>query len=65
MATAIWGWRLELLLTGGTLVVLVISARIVSFGPLLLAVVVLMVLRQRPNIRRQLLHQMQTNRDHR
>jgi len=65
MATAIWGWRLELLLTGGTLVVLVISARVVSFGPLLVAAVVFMALRQRPNIRRQLLHQMQTNRDHR
>jgi DNA segregation ATPase FtsK/SpoIIIE-like protein len=65
MARAIWGWRLELLLTGGTLIVLVISARVVSFGPLLVAAVVLLALRQRPNIRRQLLHQMQTNRDHR
>jgi len=65
MATAIWGWRLELLLSGSTLIVLAISARVVSFGPLLVAAVVLMILRQRPNIRRQLLHQMQTNRDHR
>jgi len=65
MATVIWGWRLELLLTGGTLIVLAVSARVVSFGPLLVAAVVLMALRQRPDIRRQLLHQMQTNRDHR
>jgi DNA segregation ATPase FtsK/SpoIIIE-like protein len=65
MAAAIWGWRLELLLTGGTLIVLAISARVVSFGPLLVAAVAILVLRQRPKIRRQLLHQMQTNRDHR
>jgi len=65
MATAIWGWRLELLLSGGTLIVLAVSARVVSFGPLLAAAVVLLALHRRPNIRRQLLHQMQTNRDHR
>jgi hypothetical protein len=45
VATAIWGWRLELLLTGGTLIVLAISARVVSFGPLLVAMVVLVALR--------------------
>jgi len=65
MATAIWGWRLELLLSGGTLILLAVSTRVVPFGPLLVAAVVLLVLRQRPNIRRRLLHQMQTNRDHR
>jgi len=65
MATAIWGWRLELLLSGSTLIVLAVSARVVSFGPLLVAAVVVLVLRQRPNFRRRLFHQMQTNRDHR
>jgi DNA segregation ATPase FtsK/SpoIIIE-like protein len=65
MATAIWGWRLELLLSGGTLIVLAVSARVASFGPLLAVAIVLLVLRQRPNIRRQLLNQIQTNRDHR
>ena len=35
MATAIWGWRLEIVLTLGTFFVLALAARIVAFGPLL------------------------------
>jgi hypothetical protein len=47
MVTAIWEWHLELLFTLGTLIVLAISARVVSFGPLLVAMVVLVAFRQR------------------
>ena len=65
MATAIWGWRLELLLTSSTLVVLAVSSRVDSFGPLLVAALMLLTLRQRPDVRRRLLHHMRTNRDHR
>jgi len=65
MATAIWGWRLEIFLTVGSFLVLAISARIDSVGPFLVAAFVLAALHLRPDIRRQLLHHMQTNRDHR
>ena len=65
MATAIWGWRLELFLSVGTFLVLAASTSLGSSGPLLVAVVVAVVLRQRPEIRRQLLHHVRTNRDHR
>jgi hypothetical protein len=65
MATAIWGWRLELSLSGGSFLLLAISARINAVGPYLVAAVVLLVLRMRPDIRRELLHHIGTNRDHR
>jgi len=65
MATAIWGWRLEILLTGSTLVVLVTAAHVTPLGPWLVAAVALVALRQRPDLRRRLLHHMQTNREHR
>ncbi len=65
MASVIWGWRLELLLTGGSLVVLAVSARIISFGPLVIAAVALVVIQQRPDVRQNLVRQMQTNREHR
>ena len=65
MALVIWGWRLELLLSGGSLIVLAISARIVSFGPLLIAAVTLAALHSHPDIRQRLASQMQTNREHR
>jgi len=65
MASVIWGWRLELLLSGGSLVVLAISSRIVSLGPLLITAVTLMTLRSHPDIRKRLASQMQTNREHR
>ena len=65
MASVIWGWRLELALSLGTLFVLVISARIISFGPVVLAVVALLVLRNRPQVRKDLERQMHTNREHR
>jgi DNA segregation ATPase FtsK/SpoIIIE-like protein len=65
MATAIWGWRLEILLTVGTLIVLAVSARVVSFGPLLVGAIVLIALGRRPDVRRQILLQMETNREHR
>jgi DNA segregation ATPase FtsK/SpoIIIE-like protein len=65
MATAIWGWRLEIFLTVSSLLVLTIAARIDSDGPFLIVVLVLLALRLRPDIRQQLLHYMRTNRDHR
>lgn len=65
MATAIWGWRVELALAIGTLFVLSISTRIGSIGPVLTAVIALVVLKQRPAIRQNLNRQMQTNREHR
>lgn len=65
MALVIWGWRLELLLTGGTLTVLALSARIVSFGPLVVAAVVLVTLQTRPELRQMLVRQIRTNREHR
>jgi DNA segregation ATPase FtsK/SpoIIIE-like protein len=65
VASVIWGWRLEILLTGGTLVVLAVSARIASFGPLVVAAIAVLVLRQRPKERQKLLSGMQTNRIHR
>jgi len=65
MATAIWGWRLEFFLTGGTFLVLAFAARVASFGPFLVAAIVLTVIRLRPDIRRQLIHHMRANRDHR
>jgi len=64
-ASVIWGWRLELALSLGTLMALVISRRIASFGPLVVAAITLLVLRGRPDIRRSLASQMQTNREHR
>lgn len=48
MASVIWGWRFELLLSGGSLVVLTISSKIVSFGPLLIAAITLVTLRSHP-----------------
>jgi DNA segregation ATPase FtsK/SpoIIIE-like protein len=65
MATAIWGWRLELFLSVGTFLLLAASTSLGSSGPLLVAVVIGVVLRQRPEIRRQLLHHVRTNRDNR
>ena len=65
MATAIWGWRLEIFLTVSSLLVLTIATRIDAEGPFLIVAFVLAGLRLRPNIRRQLLHHMSTNRDHR
>ena len=65
MATAIWGWRLELTLTLGTFLALVVSAQLVPFGPIMVAVAVLVTLQKRPAVRRRLLFAMQTNRDHR
>jgi len=65
MATAIWGWRLEILLTSGTLIVLVIAAHVTSLGPWLVAAAVMVTLHQRPDLRRRLRHHMQTNREHR
>lgn len=65
VASAIWGWRLELSLSLGTLTVLVVSARIVSFGPLAVAGLALLVLRNSPKLRHDLTHQMTTNHEHR
>jgi DNA segregation ATPase FtsK/SpoIIIE-like protein len=65
MATAIWGWRLELFLTVGSFLILATSARINSAGPYLVAAIVLVALRLRSDIRHQLLHHMKVNRDHR
>ena len=65
MATAIWGWRLEIVLTLATFFILVVSARVVAFGPLLVILAGLTVLQKRPDVRMRLLHHVRTNRDHR
>ena len=65
MATAIWGWRLEIVLTLGTFSVLALAARIVAFGPLLVILAGLIVLQRRPDMRNRLQHRVRTNRDHR
>jgi len=65
MATAIWGWRLEIVLTLGTFFVLALAARIVAFGPLLVILAGLVALQMRPDVRNRLQHHVRTNRDHR
>ena len=65
MATAIWGWRLEIVLTLGTFFVLALAARIVAFGPLLVILAGLVALQRRPDVRNRLQHHVRTNRDHR
>jgi DNA segregation ATPase FtsK/SpoIIIE-like protein len=65
MASTIWGWRLELILSIGTLFILVISERIASVGPLAIAVIALLALRNRPEICRSLTRQMRSNRESR
>jgi DNA segregation ATPase FtsK/SpoIIIE-like protein len=65
MATAIWGWRLEIFLSLGTFLLLAASMSIGSSGPLLAVAAIAVVLCRRPEIHRQLLHHVRTNRDHR
>ena len=65
MASVIWGWRLELVLSLGTLLALMISEAVVSFGPLVVAGATLLVLRNHPQVRKSLETQMRTNREHR
>jgi len=65
MASVIWGWRLEIFLSMATFTVLAISSLVTSFGPWMVAAVVVMTLRFRPELGRKLTHQMETNREHR
>lgn len=65
MASAVWGWRLEISLTAGIFAVLAVAAQISSLGPLVVAALTMVALSQRPKFCKQLFGRIRTNREHR
>lgn len=65
MAQAIWGWRLELVLGLGTIVLLSISTRLGSLGPVVALLGLVLLNQVRPELRQQIQRKMKINREER
>ena len=65
MASTIWGWRLEIALSAGTVIACFIAEQAGPLGPLAVAGIIAIALRCRPDIRKHLKRQIRQNREHR